>query len=173
MPSGFAAPDEHREFHAVYHHDCRAQMRANRAQMPVGFPDDKGRQQRGSPLHRARAPRGGQRAAQVAADCDKEMSIGMYRNDDRPAAMTEPELARRTGRFTDGIAVCRWPSHFSPANRRRWCWLLGAAEDVREDAHDLIRRYTSVEASEHALQAVHAFWARLLNAERVETRTMH
>ncbi|MCX7707836.1 MAG: glycosyl transferase family 36, partial [Anaerolineae bacterium] len=46
---------------------------------------------------------------------------------------------------------------------------LGAAEDGREDAAALIERYTSPQAAEVALQAVHRFWSRFVDTERVET----
>ncbi|MFN8379413.1 MAG: glycosyl transferase family 36 [Anaerolineae bacterium] len=164
---GFA-PDEHREFHKLFiTTTAEPDAQAVFARKCLwGFPDDKGRHNNvdwpytafmavSEPLK--------------SYDCDKESFIGMYRNDDRPAAMTEPELARRTGRFTDGIAALQVAITLQPGESKTVVFTLGAAEDVREDAHDLIRRYTSVEASEHALQAVHAFWARLLNAERVET----
>jgi cellobiose phosphorylase len=98
---GFA-PDEHREFHKLF-----IETSADIARSAVfarkclwGFPDDKGRHNNvdwpytafmavGEPLK--------------SFDCDKESFIGMYNNDDKPKAMSEPTLEGRSGRFTDAI----------------------------------------------------------------------
>ncbi|MCK6580663.1 MAG: glycosyl transferase family 36 [Anaerolineae bacterium] len=164
---GFA-PDEHREFHRLF-----IETTADIAQSAVfarkclwGFPDDRGRHNNvdwpytafmavSEPLK--------------SLDCDKETFIGLYNNDDRPRAMTEPTLAGRTGRFTDAIAALQVAVTLSPGESKTVVFTLGAAEDGREDAADLIRRFTSPEKSARALQAVGEFWSRFVDVEKVET----
>ncbi len=164
---GFA-PDEHREFHKLFiETSADVDARAVFARKCLwGFPDDKGRHNNvdwpytafmavSEPLK--------------SFDCDKETFIGLYNNDDRPAAMVEPELARRTGRFTDAIAALQVAVSLQPGESKTVVYTLGAAEDGKEDAYDLIQRYTSVEQSERAFQAVRDFWSRFLDVEQVET----
>jgi cellobiose phosphorylase len=164
---GFA-PDEHREFHKLFIENwAEAGLSAVFARKCLwGFADDKGRHNNidwpytafmavSEPLK--------------SFDCDKETFIGLYNNDDRPAAMTGPLLAGRSGRFTDAIAALQVAVSLQPGEARTVVFTLGAAEDGREDAHDLIRRYTSVESSQRAFQAVGEFWTRFLDAEHVET----
>lgn len=164
---GFA-PDEHREFHRLFiATSADIDHRAVFARKCLwGFPDDKGRHNNvdwpytafmavSEPLK--------------SLDCDKETFLGLYNNDDRPRAMREPELAGRTGRFTDAIAALQIAVTLAPGESRTVVFTLGAAEDEREDACALIQRYTSPEASERALQAVGAFWSRFVDTERVET----
>jgi cellobiose phosphorylase len=164
---GFA-PDEHREFHKLF-----IETTADESRQAVfarkclwGFPDDKGRHNNvdwpytafmavSEPLK--------------SFDCDKESFIGLYNNDDRPAAMVESKLAGRTGRFTDAIAALQVGITLQPGASKTVVFTLGAAEEGRENPHDLIQRYTTVEKSEQALSAVHEFWSRFIDAEQVET----
>jgi len=164
---GFA-PDEHREFHKLFIEtsaDAGAQAVFARKCL-WGFPDDKGRHNNvdwpytafmavSEPLK--------------SFDCDKETFLGLYNNDDRPKAMAEPKLAGRTGRFTDAIAALQVAVTLQPGESKTVVFTLGAAEDGREEARDLIRRYTSIEGSEQALQGVHDLWSRFVDAEHVET----
>jgi len=164
---GFA-PDEHREFHKLFIEtavDAAAQAVLARKCL-WGFPDEQGRHNNidwpytafmavSEPLK--------------AFDCDKESFIGMYRNDDQPAAMHQPTLSGRTGRFTDAAAALQVALTLAPGQAHTIVFTLGAAETGREDAHDLIARYTSPGASAAALKAVHAFWARFVDTEQVET----
>lgn len=164
---GFA-PDEHREFHKLF-----IETSSDTSRQAVfarkclwGFPDSAGRHNNvdwpytafmavSEPLK--------------SFDCDKETFIGLYNNDDRPLAMREPQLAGREGRFTDAIAALQVAVTLQPGEAKTVVFTLGAAEDGREDANELIDRYTSAEKSEQALEAVHAFWSRFLDAEQVET----
>ncbi len=164
---GFA-PDEHREFHKLFI-ETSAEAAASTVYARKclwGFPDDKGRHNNidwpftafmsvSEPLK--------------SFDCDKETFLGLYRNDDRPRAMAEPRLAGRTGRFTDAIASLQIDVTLAPGESKTVVFTLGVAEDGREDPGELIRRYTSVEKSEQALQAVKAFWSRFIDTEKVET----
>jgi cellobiose phosphorylase len=164
---GFA-PDEHREFHKLFiTTSADLEARAVFARKCLwGFPDDKGRH------NNVDWPYTAFMAASEplqSYDCDKESFLGMYRNDDRPQAMERPLLAGRNGRFTDATAALQVAVSLEPGESKTVVFTLGAAEDGKEDAHDLIARYTSVEASERALEAVHAFWSRLLDAEHVQT----
>lgn len=164
---GFA-PDEHREFHKLF-----IETSADVAGSAVytrkclwGFPDDKGRHNNtdwpftafmsvSEPLK--------------SFDCDKESFMGLYQNDDKPKAMTDSVLASRTGRFTDAIAALQVQVNLEPYESKTVVFTLGAAEEGRENAAELISRYTGVEESERALQEVKDFWACFVDSERVET----
>lgn len=164
---GFA-PDEHREFHKLF-----IETSADVPNQTVyarkclwGFPDDRGRHNNidwpytafmsvSEPLK--------------SFDCDKESFLGLYQNDDKPHAMSLPQLAGKSGRFTDAIAALQVEVHLAPGEAKTIVFTLGVAEDGREDAADLIERYTSVEKSKKALQEVHQFWSRFLDGEKVET----
>jgi len=100
---------------------------------------------------------------------NKESFIGLYCNDDRPAAMQQPQLARHQGRFGDAIAALQVSVNLQPGEAKTVVFTLGAAENGREDAHDLIGRYTSVEGCEQAFAGVQKFWSRFIDAEQVET----
>lgn len=164
---GFA-PDEHREFHKLF-----IETTADEARRAVfatkclwGFADERGRHNNvdwpytafmavSEPLK--------------SFDCDKESFIGLYCNDDRPAAMQQPQLARHQGRFGDAIAALQVSVNLQPGEAKTVVFTLGAAENGREDAHDLIARYTSVEGCEQAFTGVQKFWSRFIDAEQVET----
>ncbi len=164
---GFA-PDEHREFHKLF-----IETWADEAKSAVyarkclwGFADDKGRHNNidwpftafmavSEPLQ--------------SFDCDKESFIGLYNNDDKPQAMRDSRLAGRRGRFTDAIAALQVKVRLEPEESKTIVFTLGAAEDGREDAAELISRYTAAEKSQRALQEVKAFWSRFIDSERVET----
>ena len=164
---GFA-PDEHREFHKLFI-DTSADAGASTLYARKclwGFADDKGRHNNidwpytafmavSEPLK--------------SFDCDKESFIGMYRNDDRPQAMLDAQLAGRSGRFTDAIAALQVQVSLAPGESKTIVFTLGAAEDGREDADELVRRYTAPEKSEQALREVKAFWSRFIDTEVVET----
>lgn len=164
---GFS-PDEHREFHKLFittsaDEDARAVFAIKNL---WGFPDEHGRHNNtpwpftafmaaSEPLH--------------SFDCDKESFLGMYNNDDDPQAMHDDALARRSGRFTDAIAALRVRVALEPGASKTVVFSLGAAADGEEDPRDLIRRYTSPEGAQAALEAVHTFWSRFLDTEHVET----
>jgi cellobiose phosphorylase len=164
---GFA-PDEHREFHKLFIETSADEGgRAVYANKNLwGFQDEHGRHNNvdwpftafmavSEPLK--------------SYDCDKESFIGMYHNDDQPRAMAEARLAGRTGRFTDPIAALQVAVTLAPNQSKTIVFTLGAAEDGKEDAAELIRKYTGVAESEQALQAVNAFWSRYIDSERIET----
>jgi cellobiose phosphorylase len=164
---GFA-PDEHREFHKLFiETSADLSRRAVYARKCLwGFPDDKGRHNNvdwhytafmavSEPLK--------------AFDGDKESFLGMYRNDDRPAAMELPLLAGRSGRFGDAIAALQVAVTLAPGDSKTMVFTLGAAQDGVEDANALIERFTSPAASAAALDAVGAFWSRFIDGEHVET----
>lgn len=164
---GFA-PDEHREFHKLFIETiadpARNMVLARKCLW--GFPDELGRWNNvdwpftafmavSEPLK--------------SYDCDKESFIGLYQNDDRPKAMTEPELARRSGRFTDAIAALQVAVSLAPGETKTVVFTLGAAEDGKEDVQLLAGRYTGARQSELALEEVKRFWSGFIDSERVET----
>ncbi len=164
---GFA-PDEHREFHKLF-----IETSADAAASAVyarkclwNFPDDQGRH------NNTDWPFTAFMAASEplkSFDCDKESFLGLYHNDDKPQAMADGRLAGRSGRFTDAIASLQVAVRLELGQAKTVVFTLGVAEDGKENVADLISRYTAVEKSERALQAVKDFWARFLDGERVET----
>ncbi|HOV47972.1 MAG TPA: glycosyl transferase family 36 [Anaerolineae bacterium] len=164
---GFA-PDEHREFHKLF-----IETRADREKRTLyarkylwGFPDEQGR------YNNITWPYTAFMAVSEplkSFDCDKETFLGLYRNDDRPRAMEEPQLAGRTGRFGDAIAALQVQVRLLPGESHDLVFTLGAAEEGREDADALVARYTDPQKSAEALEAVHAFWAPFMEREKVET----
>lgn len=164
---GFA-PDEHREFHKLFidtSADARVQAVFARKCL-WGFADEKGRHNNVDWPYTAFAAVS---EPLKSFDCDKETFIGLYNNDDRPRAMNDAVLAGKTGRFTDAIAALQVAVTLLPGESKTIVFTLGAAEDGKEDAAELIGRYTSVEQSKQAFQAVRAFWARFIDTEHVET----
>ncbi|MBK9747753.1 MAG: glycosyl transferase family 36 [Chloroflexi bacterium] len=162
---GFS-PDEHREFHKLFIDTSCAGQAVFATKCLWGFPDDKGR------WNNVDWPYTAFMAVSEplkSFDCDKESFIGMYNNDDRPRAMTEPTLAGRTGRFTDAIAALQIAVTLPPGASKTIVFTLGAAENGTEDAHELIARYTSITGAEQAFAALQPFWARFLDREQVET----
>ncbi|MCS6843784.1 MAG: hypothetical protein NZ528_05580 [Caldilineales bacterium] len=164
---GFA-PDEHREFHKLFiETSVDPERRAILARKCLwGFPDELGRH------NNVDWPYTAFMAASrplKSFDGDKESFLGLYRNDDRPLAMEQPRLAGRVGRFGDAIAALQVEVALGPGETEVVVFTLGAAEDGREDAAALIERYTSPAAAEATLQAVHRFWSRFVDTERVET----
>ncbi len=164
---GFA-PDEHREFHKLFI-ETSADVAAGAVYARKclwNFPDGQGRH------NNTDWPFTAFMAASEplkSFDCDKESFLGLYHNDDQPQAMAERRLAGRSGRFTDAISALQVAVHLEPGESKTVVFTLGVAEDGKENVADLIRRYTAVEQSERALQAVKVFWARFLEGERVET----
>jgi len=164
---GFA-PDEHREFHKLFI-DTSANLGVSTLYARKylwGFPDDKGR------YNNIDWPYTAFMAVSEPVksfDCDKESFIGMYRNDDRPQAMLDSELAGRSGRFTDAIAALQVQVTLAPGESKTIVFTLGAAEDGKEDANELIHRYTAPAKSAQALQEVKVFWSRFIDTEVVET----
>lgn len=162
------APDEHREFHKLFI-DTSADPDAGAVYARKclwGFPDEKGRHNNTDWPYTAFMAVS---EPLKSFDCDKETFIGMYQNDDRPRAMQQPTLAGRSGRFTDAIAALQVQVILAAGESRTIVFTLGAAEDGKEDAAGLVRRYTSVEGSAQALREVKAFWSRFIDTEVVET----
>lgn len=164
---GFA-PDEHREFHKLFiETSADPARRAVYARKHLwGFPDEHGRHNNVSWPYTAfmavSEPLKG-------FDCDKESFVGLYRDNDRPQAMLDARLAGRSGRFTDAIAALQVQVHLEPGQAQTVVFTLGAAEDGREETAELIARYTGVEQSAAALDAVRAFWSRFIDPEHVVT----
>jgi cellobiose phosphorylase len=164
---GFA-PDEHREFHKLFI-ETFVDPAANTVYARKclwGFPDHLGRH------NNTEWPYTAFMAVSEplkSFDCDKESFIGLYNNDDRPKAMTDPLLAGRMGRFTDAIAALQVALDLQPGQSKTVVFALGAAEDGKEDFTAFVRRYTSVENSQQALQEVKHFWSPFIDSEWVET----
>jgi cellobiose phosphorylase len=164
---GFA-PDEHREFHKLFI-DTSANLDASTLYARKylwGFADDKGRHNNIDWPYTAFMAVS---EPVKSFDCDKESFIGMYHNDDRPQAMLDSQLAGRSGRFIDAIAALQVQVSLEPGESKTIVFTLGAAEDGKEDAAELIHRYTAPAKSAQALQDVKDFWSRFIDTEVVET----
>lgn len=162
------APDEHREFHKLFiDTSADAARSAVFARKCVwGFPDDLGRYNNSDwPFTAFMAVS----EPLKSFDCDKESFIGMYHNDDQPKAMIDGMLGGRTGRFTDAIASLQVAVTLEPNQSRTVVFTLGVAEDGKEDAVELISRYTTIQKCEQAFLDVKTFWSRFIDSEQVET----
>jgi len=164
---GFA-PDEHREFHKLFIETwADTPMQAAFARKYLwGFPDDRGR------YNNIDWPYTAFMAASEplkSFDCDKETFIGLYESEEHPQAMRMQRLTGRSGRFGDAIAALQVEIGLEPGESRTVVFTLGAAENGREDAGELIARYTAPAKSAQALEEVRAFWSRFVDAEHVET----
>ncbi len=164
---GFA-PDEHREFHKLF-----IETSADHARRAVyatkclwGFADELGRHNNTDWPYTAFMAVS---EPLKSFDCDKETFIGMYRNDDKPRAMTEPTLAGRSGRFTDAIAALQVGVTLAPGETKTIVFTLGAAQRDTESVDALIDRYTSPSKADQALEGVKAFWSRYVDCEKVDT----
>lgn len=164
---GFS-PDEHREFHKLFITTFadEAHSTVSARKCLWGFPDDKGRHNNTDWPYTAFMAVS---EPLKSFDCDKESFLGMYNNDDKPQAMIDPQLARRSGRFTDAIAALQVKVDLEPGASKTIVFTLGAAEDGKENVVELISRYTTVEKSEQAFQGLKTFWSRFLDTEKVET----
>ncbi len=164
---GFA-PDEHREFHKLFiETSVVPELNALVARKYLwGFPDDLGRH------NNIDWPYVAFMAASEplkSFDGDKESFIGLYESLEHPQAMRMERLAERVGRFGDAIAALQVEVALGPHETRTVVFSLGAAEQGREDAETLIRRFTTPQAAMQTLEDVRAFWSRLVEAEHVET----
>ncbi len=164
---GFA-PDEHREFHKLFIETwADPALHALFARKYLwGFPDEHGR------YNNTDWPYTAFMAVSEplkSFDGDRESFLGLYRNDDHPRAMTLPRLEERTGRFGDAIAALQVEIALGSGESREVVFVLGAAENDREDPVALIQRYASPQASTEALEEVRAFWSRFTGTEVVET----
>jgi cellobiose phosphorylase len=164
---GFA-PDEHREFHKLF-----IETSADIAERSVyarkclwGFPDDKGRHNNVTWPYTAFMATS---EPIKSFDCDKESFIGLYNNDDKPKAMSDTKLAGRAGRFTDAIASLQVSINLEPQQSATIVFLIGIAEEGKENASELVNRYNTVEKSNIAFQKVSEFWSRFIDSEKVET----
>ncbi len=164
---GFS-PDEHREFHKLFIHTYpEVNQQAVFARKYLwGFPDEQGRHNNinwpytafmavSEPLK--------------SFDCDKESFIGMYQNNEHPKAMENNKLAGRSGRFTDAIAALQVEVDLDPGQAKTVIFTLGIAEDEKEDAVQLIERYTSADDCKQVLADVKKFWSRFIDTEHVQT----
>ena len=85
-----------------------------------------------------------------------------------PAALTKPNLSGRVGAALDPCAVLRVALDLAPGQTQVRVFRLGAGK-TPEEARDLVRRWRRPGAAEEALEAVHAFWHRTLDAVQVQT----
>ncbi|MEZ4591243.1 MAG: glycosyl transferase family 36 [Chloroflexota bacterium] len=164
---GFA-PDEHREFHKLF-----IETSADVANSTVfarkclwGFPDTQGRHNNTDWPYTAFMAVS---EPLKSFDCDKESFIGLYRNDDKPQAMFDAQLAGRHGRFTDAIAALQVAVTLEPGASKTVVFTLGAAEDGKENVAELVERYTAVSHSQRAFAEMQQFWSRFIDTEHVET----
>ena len=164
---GFA-PDEHREFHKLFIETSAdvAQSAVTARKCLWGFADDKGRHNNTDWPYTAFMAVS---EPLKSFDCDKETFIGLYRNDDKPQAMVDEQLAGRHGRFTDAIAALQVAVTLEPGASKTVVFTLGAAEDGKEDVAELVERYTAVSHSQRAFAELQQFWSRFIDTEHVET----
>lgn len=171
-------PDEHREFHKLFMDTAYdPSLRAIKLKKYMwGFGDKQGLQNNTDwdfiGFHAVSAP-------VKSYNTDKESFIGMYESEQAPKAMKEAHLANSVGRFGDPTASLQTELTLKPGESKTIVYTLGVTTlgkneipgivQSYEDCDDLIKKYTSVEASKQAFEAVHRFWNELLEGDYVQS----
>lgn len=162
------APDEHREFHKIFI-DSKFDDVTNALYVKkyLGqFQDEKGRNNNTNweyvAFHAASE-------TVKSFDGDKESFIGMYGSEQNPAAMEQDKLAQRTGRFVDASGALQVEVKLNPGESKTIVFTIGVAENEKEDAVELVKKFASVEAAKVAFEEVHKFWSELIDTEEINT----
>lgn len=162
------APDEHREFHKIFIDSAFSEdINGILVKKYLGqFPDEKGRANNTNweyvAFHAA--------SEKVKSyDGDKESFIGMYGEESAPQAMRLEKLSQRTGRFVDAAGALQVEAALKPGETKTVVFTIGAAENGKEDASELAKKFSSVKAAKEALEEVHKFWSDIIDTEEIDT----
>lgn len=162
------APDEHREFHRIFiDSKYDEKLKGLLVNKYLGqFTDEKGRHNNTNWEYVAFHACSN---TVKSYDGDKESFIGMYCTEADPRSMHEEMLSRRVGRFVDAAAALQTEVELNPGESKTIVFTIGAAENGKECAEELIEKYTSVDAAEKALEEVHKFWSEFVDTEEINT----
>lgn len=162
------APDEHREFHKIFINSKFDEgTNALYVEKYLGqFEDEKGRNNNTNweyvAFHAASE-------TVKSFDGDKESFIGMYGCEQHPAAMEQDKLAQNIGRFVDASGSLQVETKLKPGESKTIVFTIGVAENEKEDAVELVKKFASVEAAKVAFEEVHKFWSELIDTEEINT----
>ncbi len=101
-------------------------------------------------------------------DADKESFLGMYGNQQMPAAVVKGTLSRRTGNWLDPIGSLHIKVTLKPGEEKQVVFTLGAA-DSYDQARTLATKYADGVAVRKSLGDVQSRWEELLSTCEVET----
>ena len=93
----------------------------------------------------------------------------MYGSEQKPAAMDLDKLAQKTGRFVDAAGALQVEVKLNPGESKTIVFTIGVAQNEKEDAMELVKKFASVEAAKVAFEEVHKFWSELIDTEEINT----
>jgi cellobiose phosphorylase len=100
--------------------------------------------------------------------CDRGEFIGRHRSLARPAALVRGHLGRRQGAGLDPCGALHVAIEVPAGESRRVAFVLGQGSD-RAQATDLVRRYSSLEQAQSALDRAERAWDETLGVVQVRT----
>jgi cyclic beta-1,2-glucan synthetase len=100
--------------------------------------------------------------------CDRGEFVGRNRSVSQPAALLKTQLDGRHGAGLDPCAALHVAVTLAPGESRRVAFVLGQGAD-HAHALDLVRKYSSVEQAEAALDRAERAWDETLGAVQVQT----
>jgi cellobiose phosphorylase len=103
-----------------------------------------------------------------AFDGDKESFFGQYGNILAPASVTSGKLKGADGRWGDATASIQADVTLKPGESKVLVFILGATKS-REEGIRLIKKYSTLETVERALQEVREYWEQWIDDCWVET----
>lgn len=112
-------------------------------------------------------------------DTDKETFLGMYGNEAAPAALAQPELKRRAGRFGDPVACLQNAIDLAAGETKTIVYVLGCTTLGKNeipgivseyvDPDPLIRRYADIAGAKKAFADLRKMWDELLGGDEAKT----
>jgi cyclic beta-1,2-glucan synthetase len=102
------------------------------------------------------------------ATCDRKEFIGRNGSLSMPAALRRAYLSGRDGAGLDPCAAIQVTIELAPREAREVVFLLGEG-DSKEEAQDLISRFTSPSAINDAFETVLSYWDRMLGTVEIKT----
>ncbi len=103
-----------------------------------------------------------------SATCDRKEFLGRNGTASMPAALRRVSLAGRDGAGLDPCASIQVTIELAPREAREVVFLLGEA-DSKQEAEELISRFTNPSAINEAFEAVLSYWDELLGTVEIKT----
>jgi cyclic beta-1,2-glucan synthetase len=100
--------------------------------------------------------------------CDRKEFLGRNRSAMRPAALRRAHLSGRAGAGFDPCAAIQAVIELAPNEAREVVFMLGEGE-TREEAREVVTRYSRPQAVSEAFERVLSHWDRVLDAVEVRT----
>jgi cyclic beta-1,2-glucan synthetase len=103
-----------------------------------------------------------------SATCDRKEFLGRNGTFSRPAALRRVSLAGRDGAGLDPCAAVQVTVELAPREAREIVFLLGEG-DSKQEAQELISRFTPPSAINEAFEAVLSYWDDVLGTVEIKT----